>query len=958
MKKTIFIYILSLISFSCFSQTSTCNNADFEVGSFTGWVGQTGSCCPIVTSPSGIISGQHTIMTGTGTDARACNLITEVAPGSTYSAKLGNEYSGSQAEKLSYSLTVAQNSSLFIYKYAVVLEDPGHSPSEQPRFQVRVLNAAGGLIDPSCGVYTVVADSTLPGWQICNGVVFKDWTTVGLDLSPYVGQVITVEFATGDCSLGAHFGYAYVDAYYSPLQINNGFCSGSFSATLAAPIGFGYLWNTGETTQTINILNPIQGTVYQCTLTSVTGCTVNISTILEPADMTADFELDNTCYTNATFTDTSITPATSPVTTYLWTFGGGGTSTDAVPTHAFPASGTYPVTLAATNSSGCTSSRTKNVTVIPPATASLNYASPFCMDLTTDQAVNLTGTLLYQNGTFSTTPGLTLNTTTGAINPSTSSPGTYVVSYAIPQSNLCTPIPATATVTITAVPTASISYSGSPYCSTISSSRSVNFSGTGAAGGGVYSATPAGLSINPSTGDITPSTSSGGTYTVTYTVPASGGCAAFPVTTTVKIIFVPTATINYSAAAFCTSVNTAQAVIISGTGTYTGGVYSSTSGLSLNTSTGDIVPSTSTPGTYTISYKIPQGTLCLPLPATTTITIKPTPIASSPSQVICSAEISQVNLTSTIPGTTFSWSEVSTGVIGSASGTGNAIVQVLATTADAQGTVLYTISSDYNGCPGSPINATVTVNPLPLPQLEDGSICINQETGLAYKTYTFDTLLDVPTYSFEWFFAGNAPFPIPGAAGSTYVANQIGQYTVIATNIATNCPSTPVSANITASFPAIAIISTESPLFTDDATIIVQGGTGTYLYQLDGGIFQSSNVFTNLPSGVHTAVVIDTEGCTHISAEFTIIHYPVYFTPNDDGFHDYWNVFDLYFQPGTKIYIYDRNGKMVKQISTTGQGWDGTYNGKQLPSEDYWFVVDYFEMGTNKKFKSHFALKR
>ncbi|HLA54746.1 MAG TPA: T9SS type B sorting domain-containing protein, partial [Flavobacterium sp.] len=89
-----------------------------------------------------------------------------------------------------------------------------------------------------------------------------------------------------------------------------------------------------------------------------------------------------------------------------------------------------------------------------------------------------------------------------------------------------------------------------------------------------------------------------------------------------------------------------------------------------------------------------------------------------------------------------------------------------------------------------------------------------------------------------------------------------------------------------------------------------------------------------------------------------IIDYPPYFTPNGDGVHDTWNIWSLRDQPSTKIYIFDRYGKFLKQISPEGLGWDGTFNGKPLPSTDYWFTVYYPETGKTTEFKAHFSLKR
>ncbi|HNP34121.1 MAG TPA: T9SS type B sorting domain-containing protein, partial [Flavobacterium sp.] len=92
--------------------------------------------------------------------------------------------------------------------------------------------------------------------------------------------------------------------------------------------------------------------------------------------------------------------------------------------------------------------------------------------------------------------------------------------------------------------------------------------------------------------------------------------------------------------------------------------------------------------------------------------------------------------------------------------------------------------------------------------------------------------------------------------------------------------------------------------------------------------------------------------------EVSVIDYPHYFTPNGDGINDYWNIVGLGGQPNAKIYIFDRYGKLMKQISSTGLGWDGTYNGNLLPADDYWFSVDYIENATAKQFKAHFSLKR
>jgi valyl-tRNA synthetase len=105
--------------------------------------------------------------------------------------------------------------------------------------------------------------------------------------------------------------------------------------------------------------------------------------------------------------------------------------------------------------------------------------------------------------------------------------------------------------------------------------------------------------------------------------------------------------------------------------------------------------------------------------------------------------------------------------------------------------------------------------------------------------------------------------------------------------------------------------------------------------------------------------VQDLNGCQEATIEVYVVDYPLFFTPNGDGHNDTWNIFTLReTNPNAKIYIFDRYGKFLKQIAPAGQGWDGTFNGQNLPSTDYWFTVEYKENDQTKTFKAHFSLKR
>jgi len=435
-----FLLQLSIINcqLSIAQSTSSCINADFSMGDFTNWQGETGGCCPIVTPNNGIITGRQTIMTGSGTDVNACNGITVVAPGQLFSARLGSEVTGAQAEKLIYTFAIDSTNDLLIYKYAVVLQDPGHTPAAQPRFQLRVLNAGGQLVDPVCGQYLVVSGAGIPGFQHCiNGVIWKDWTTVGLDLSPYIGQNITVEFGAGDCALGGHFGYAYINAFCSPLQLVTDYCTGSVSATITAPIGFTYQWSTGETTQSININNPVSGSTYSCTLTSVTGCQVTLSSVLQPVDVRAHFTVTSDCYNDMVFQNTSVTPTGTTLSSAQWTFGDGSSATAIDTMHVFPGPGSYNVTMAVTNSAGCHDTITQQIVASPVPVAGFALPSAnVCLgspSVFTNQSTLSSGTITSYHYDFgdsatSTQPSPTHTYTTT---------GTYTVKLIITSATGC-----------------------------------------------------------------------------------------------------------------------------------------------------------------------------------------------------------------------------------------------------------------------------------------------------------------------------------------------------------------------------------------------------------------------------------------------------------------------------------------------------------------------------------------
>ncbi len=249
----------------------------------------------------------------------------------------------------------------------------------------------------------------------------------------------------------------------------------------------------------------------------------------------------------------------------------------------------------------------------------------------------------------------------------------------------------------------------------------------------------------------------------------------------------------------------------------------------------------------------------------------------------------------------------------------------------------------------------VTINSVPVVTLTNGYVCVEPNTGAVLSNYTINTNLSVADYSFQWTDGTGTPV----GSGSSYIATAPGTYNVVVTSLTTGCGSTAAQATVgTSSWPqALDVVTSE--YFADVMSINVMATpAGNYEYSIDGGNFQSSSVFVDVAPGEHTITVRDINQCGDISITTTLIDYPRYFTPNGDGYHDTWNISALKGQSNSKIHIFDRFGKLLKEIRPSSSGWNGTFNGQELPSTDYWFVVFYQEKGQNKEFKSHFSLKR
>lgn len=266
-----------------------------------------------------------------------------------------------------------------------------------------------------------------------------------------------------------------------------------------------------------------------------------------------------------------------------------------------------------------------------------------------------------------------------------------------------------------------------------------------------------------------------------------------------------------------------------------------------------------------------------------------------------------------------------------------------------------------NACFGIGAYITLKVNPKPeidvnSNQIADQLVCSNLPTFFVKLDAGLPVTTIASTYSYIWSKDGSV---IPGATTETLDVNEEGKYTVEVFTKEENSCSRTRTINVTASDIAhldSVSISDLSDFNTVEANV---SGSGNYEYSIDdaNGPFQESSIFENIRPGIHDLYVNDKNGCGKISKTIAVLGIPKFFTPNNDGHNDYWNIQGANdtFNSGTKIFIFDRYGKLIKQIAASGDGWDGTYTGSPMPADDYWYTV---KLEDGREAKGHFSLKR
>ncbi len=716
----------------------SCNNVDFETGTFAGWQARYGfhplwgsQACVTSANPlcpnNGFISGRHTIMSGAGFDPVIGPPLKMVYPGGSYSARLGNSVVGGEAEQLEQTFTVSASSTSFTYHYAVVLDDPSHGAADQPFFRIQVYLTSNNTLIP-CAQYYVVAGAGIQGFQTktvgFSTIRWKDWSAVTLNLSGYVGQNVTIRFTTSDCNFGGHYGYAYIDAECLGLALTQSdtLCAGG-TIQLSAPNGYAtYSWTPGgATTQTINVTN---GGLYTVTMVSFQGCTTVLKyNVIQNPKPTAAFNINTTnCSKNITVTNNSSIGGGGSITGWYWDFGDGGASNLQNPTYSYINPGTYTVKLVTTSNKGCKDSLTKQVTISATPLVSFSNTTvcegtaTVFTDLTTVQGGTITNwSWKFGDGTSATNQNPT------HVYPSA---GTYMVTLIATSNSGCAdsvklpvivnPIPVAGFVNNKVCFGNPTQFNNASYVTSGAiSNYSWNFGDPNSGGSNTSSAS-----------SPTHIFSSAGTFNVTLTVTSSGGCTK-SILQTVIVYALPVA--NFSATTACLTNPT----IFSDLSTSTNGTISGWSwtfgdgGTSIQQNP---THTYGTNGTYNVTLLVTSSTGCT-ASITKTITVQPKATAWFNATSVCIGSVTTFTDSSYCNGgtiTAWSWNF----------GNGN-------TSSSQNPTQTFGTAGIYNvqltvttstGCQAI-VFKPVTVNALPTVVFKATKVCLGSPTQFTDSSY-------------------------------------------------------------------------------------------------------------------------------------------------------------------------------------------------------------------------------
>jgi|GEM_PF-3195000 len=944
------------------SDNPSCPNAGFDNLDFANWSGGIAEYGDVFNNTTIVSNGlnanilddmsRHTINTVppinnnpnngpvNGYDPLAINPTTGLADipflapnGGIASIRLGNAASDSEIERLYYDMDVTVDNNSFSYQFAIVLQDPEHEPEEQPYFRITVKDESGNQIGGPCGIYTVDAtlaatDPTFVQTEYDDDILYyRPWSLVSVDLTPYIGTTVRIEFETADCSLGAHFGYAYIDASCGMIELAASFCQGQDSAILAAPVGFeNYQWYgpnsdtqliPNATNDSLSIAAPAVGDVYYVSVMSASGCPSQFQSTLSYTTISVgNLEWTNSCPAGASGTATVTGQGSSLGYTYLWTPGDFATSSV-----TSLSAGDYQVQISA--SEGDCGMADTIVTVGVNPVLPLEFTANYCTN-TNVPIVALDGTSIQWYGTNGAAIAGPAGTNDTLIIASASNG--QVVSYGFTTLEGCRD---SAIVTLDYTPISSVLNTDVLSCASASVDYyfSENFTYTYNVTGPSYNYTLANTSLS----SITLTNLLSGNYQVTVN---DGGCAITESFTIQNILTNPT-----EDASLCPYGTQELVSPSSGSHTWTtpNGEQFTGPSISYNFPNGDPIP-----GIYIDTCVTSSG--CIDV---TPFLVSIIPTTINPIETLNPCPLEDVSVASTNSGMHY-WFNPMDALVLSTSSSSATLSQI------AQGT--YTDSCITNlGC----ITITdyeVTYDTIIATSSQMNLHCYADSNGTATIT-----IVSGPSGSYQYNWTGPLGYSATGAAQNDLFAGVFDVETVNG-----NCVTNTTLQITSPPQPADTLKITTA--FCDHASLaVLHAPVGFMDYQwMQNGVNLASQtsdtiVINDLAAfeSFHVTYLIDQNGCrrktsvvewTPVGPVFLPSDYPNIFTPNGDGINDMFYPFNPmeyspayinYLSEEYKLNIYSRWGKHLFSSELFSEGWDGKVNNGDCEHGVYYWTVHF-----------------
>lgn len=946
-----------------FSNTSTAQcpaNIDFEQGDFTGWECWIGNVTDaagknnITWSPNrsvAPVTGRHTMLSSrppaNGIDPYG-GFPQNCPNGSGHSIKLGNNLGGAQAEGVSYTFTIPLWSDKFslIYNYAVVFQDPGHAPQQQPQLQIEIKNLTDSQII-GCSSFSFIATSGLPGFfqsRTPGGptpVWCKNWSAASINLDGNAGKTIQLFFKTADCTFSAHFGYAYIDVNPQCSSSFTGatFCSDDTLVNVRAPFGYQlYKWYNNNfkqvlgTTQTLTLNPPpLSGDSVFVELTPYAGygCLDTLSaklwdTLTITANAGADME---TCDNNP------VQIGSPPVEgrIYKW-IPDTGLSDPAIANPFASPSATTHYTLQVTNAGGgCLTTDEVDVNVdLLSDSIKQNGPSSYC----TASGQSVTLKVLPHDSIQWFKDGLAITRATQTQFNVTQTGAYYAKVF---SSAGCSRTTAIKEINIRQSPVAGFSSNAIAQCFT---SHQFTFKNTSTLTSGTLQYTwDLGDGNIFNTTDITHNYAKDGDYTVKLLAMAPGGCADSTVIN-VKVNPSPNAAFTIDAPEQCFKNNwfvfNTKSIVPSGILTYTWNFGDG----SFNNSN-DIAHRYALPGTFNVKLTATAANGGCTDDSIMQVIVNPSPVA----------DFSINNSMQCFPGHRYVVTNNSSILNGNMQyfwAFGDGLSETIANpnhTYITHGKYTISLRVDATGGCKDSLSKNIEIYPVPDADFSVQPVCENLRVPVINRT----TNISTSTVNYLWDFGDGH---LDNTATPIYSYPAAGRYTIKLTVSTAQCPVSfklkSINVIIDAQAKGItypvkdAAFNFNEPL---QARQIGNSVTWSPATQLNSR-YSYSPIFRGTTAQLYTIQLKTAHGCITVDTQLVKthkkieIHVPTGFTPGDDNLNDRLRPVLIGFEKVNYFRIYNRWGVLLFSMNSNQPGWDGKVNGNPAEMQTVIWMIE------------------